>query len=218
MNYLDEIIAPIGNNIQRLPNNAVGVNMPMQPNMMNNTNNSKMCGGNMPSHGMTKPPPMDSQYMQHQSQIFVFNTAMANQAAESVDTGQFESIIEFHLSYPHTKNFLEKHSLKIQNQMRPNMWAGNIRQTRMRGPNPNGFPARGNFNSNCFPPFNNNPPGPGPGGGPHWNGQNNWPNQPQPFAPCDINVKMSNMPPVRPYGPQYNNNNAHYLGKKAALF
>src|SRR5699024_1287647 len=123
---------------------------------------NKMCGGNMPPHAMLKPPPMGSHYMQLQSQIFVFNTILANQAAESVDSGQFESIIDFHLANPHTKNFLEKHSLKLPMQNKPNnLWMGNIRPptSRMRGPNPNGMCARPNFNNMCYAPYNHNPPG-----------------------------------------------------------
>ena len=196
--------------MQRLPNPSIGMNVSMQPNMINNPPN-KICGGNLPSHGMGKPPPMDSQYMQHQSQIFVFNTMLVNQAAEAVDSGQFETIIDFHLSHPYTKNFLEKH--KISNQIRSNIWPGNIRPpNRMRGPNSNGLCIRGNYNNICFASYNHNPPGPGPGGGPQWNGQNNWQNPSnQPFFPCDMNMKVSNMSAVRPhYGPQYNN--AHYLG------
>ncbi|KAJ6225376.1 hypothetical protein RDWZM_003921 [Blomia tropicalis] len=177
--------------------------------------------GPMPPHGppqpppsqqqqppmIQKPPPMDSQYMQHQSQIFVFNTILANQAADAVDSGQFPTIIDFHLANPHTKSFLEKHSLKIPNQKMNNMWppgngppppplsssgmgAGGIRQPRMRGPNPNGPNCiRGTYNNPCVSQYNHNPPGPGPGGGPgsQWNGSgpmNQWaPNQQGPPGP-----------------------------------
>ncbi|GFT38976.1 BCL9 domain-containing protein [Trichonephila clavipes] len=50
---------------------------------------------------------METQYMQQQSQIFVFSTALANKAAESYLTGQFPSIIAFHCAQPGTKSFLE---------------------------------------------------------------------------------------------------------------
>lgn len=198
--------------LQNCPMNPV----PMQQNMMSNGPN-KMCGGGMPPHGMmTKPPPMDSQYMQHQSQIYVFSTALANQAAEAINNGQFDSILDFHLSNPLTKNFLEKHSLKFPMQMHKpnNLWPGNIRQpTRMRGPNPNGMCVRANFGNPCYGPFTNNPPGPGPGGGPQWNGPNgNWPNQS--FGPNEMNMKMHPGPDRPGYDQQFhgNYNNVHYQG------
>jgi collagen type V/XI/XXIV/XXVII alpha len=50
---------------------------------------------------------MEAQYMQQQSQIFVFSTNLANKAAESVHQGQFQTIIAFHCSQPGTKKILE---------------------------------------------------------------------------------------------------------------
>lgn len=234
----DEMIPPPVGNMPRPPmmNCGVPMNMPhhqqhqqqqqhqqaMQQHHQHhqqqggNVAGGKMCAGNLPPHGHMKPPPMDQQYMQHQSQIFVFNTMMVNQAAEAVDSGNFESIIDFHLSTPHTKSFIEKHSLKLPIQNKPNnLWQGNIRPPRMRGPNPNGMcgvrgPNPNNFNGNPCYPYNHNPPGPGPGGGPQWSGPpNNWPGQPQPFPPNDM--KMANCNP-RPYGPQYNGNAPYPLG------
>lgn len=49
----------------------------------------------------------EAQYMQQQSQIFVFSTTMANKAAEMVIGGQFPSIIAYHMSQPNTKKFME---------------------------------------------------------------------------------------------------------------
>lgn len=49
----------------------------------------------------------ESQYMQQQSQIFVFSTQMANKGAEMVLQGQFLTIIAFHAAQPSTKKFLE---------------------------------------------------------------------------------------------------------------
>lgn len=54
-----------------------------------------------------QPNTMEAQYMQQQSQIFVFSTQLANKAAESVLQGQFQTIIAFHCSTPGTKKFLE---------------------------------------------------------------------------------------------------------------
>lgn len=49
----------------------------------------------------------DAQYMQQQSQIFVFTTQLANKAADAVMQGSFLSIIEYHCSQPATKKLLE---------------------------------------------------------------------------------------------------------------
>lgn len=53
-----------------------------------------------------QPSTMDAQYMQQQSQVFVFSTAMANKSAESVKKGKFNSIIEYHCAQPDTKKYL----------------------------------------------------------------------------------------------------------------
>lgn len=49
----------------------------------------------------------EAQYMQQQSQIFVFSTSMANKGADMVMNGQFPTIIAFHMAQPGTKKFLE---------------------------------------------------------------------------------------------------------------
>lgn len=61
----------------------------------------------------------ESQFMQQQSQIFVFSTQMANDAAETVMAGQYKNILSFHMDQPNTKKFLQKHQMKI------NPFAGN---------------------------------------------------------------------------------------------
>lgn len=50
---------------------------------------------------------LDAQYMQQQSQIFVFSTALANEGAEAVLQGHYPSIIMYHCEQPGTKVFLE---------------------------------------------------------------------------------------------------------------
>lgn len=62
--------------------------------------------------------PMDSQYMQQQSQICVFTTTLANEAAEAIQSKRFDSIITYHLSQLSTQKFLEKNPFK--GQYRPN--------------------------------------------------------------------------------------------------
>lgn len=54
-----------------------------------------------------QPSAMDAQYMQQQSQVFVFSTTLANKAAEAVIKGQFKSIIAYHCAQPKTKKYLE---------------------------------------------------------------------------------------------------------------
>lgn len=48
-----------------------------------------------------------SQYMQQQSQIFVFSTGLANKGAEAVKNGQFPTIIAYHCAQPETRKFLQ---------------------------------------------------------------------------------------------------------------
>lgn len=57
--------------------------------------------------GKQQPSSMEAQYMQQQSQIFVFSTTLANKSAEAVLQGQFPSIIAYHCSQPGTKKYLE---------------------------------------------------------------------------------------------------------------
>uniref|UniRef100_L7LUY8 Putative collagen type i alpha 1b n=1 Tax=Rhipicephalus pulchellus TaxID=72859 RepID=L7LUY8_RHIPC len=132
-------------------------------------------GGNMGTSGLHRPPSgpsmppggagcpvppqggagvggggLEAQYMQQQSQIFVFTTGMANQAAESVLTGQCPSIIAFHCAQPGTKRILEKHPLKIQQfKQNPAAWLNTLAQMKQRGAQ--GMPG--------------GPMGPTPGGG-----------------------------------------------------
>lgn len=49
----------------------------------------------------------EAQYMQQQSQIFVFSTTLANKGADAVLRGEFHSIIAYHCAQPGTKKFLE---------------------------------------------------------------------------------------------------------------
>ncbi|XP_026824047.1 protein BCL9 homolog isoform X2 [Ooceraea biroi] len=50
----------------------------------------------------------DTQYMQQQSQIYVFSTMLANKGADAVLRGDFISIIAYHQAQPGTKKYLEK--------------------------------------------------------------------------------------------------------------
>lgn len=77
-----------------------------------------------------QPGTMEAQYMQQQSQIFVFSTALANKSAESVIQGQYSSIIAYHCAQPRTKKYLEKHPLKMNqfNRQNPAQWLNNLAQ------------------------------------------------------------------------------------------
>ncbi|CAB3369499.1 Hypothetical predicted protein [Cloeon dipterum] len=54
----------------------------------------------------------NNEFLQQQSQIFVFSTSLANQGAEAVIQRQFPSIISFHCAQPGTKQYLEKNPLR----------------------------------------------------------------------------------------------------------
>lgn len=48
-------------------------------------------------------------FVPQQSQIFVFSTNLANDAADAVQSGRCRSIVDFHLDQPATKQFLQVH-------------------------------------------------------------------------------------------------------------
>ncbi|XP_076341054.1 uncharacterized protein LOC143241706 [Tachypleus tridentatus] len=85
----------------------------------------------LPSNMLNKSSvSMETQYMQQQSQIFVFSTMLANKAAETVISGHFPSIIAFHCNQPGTKRFLEKHPLKVHqfNRQNSSSWLNSLAQ------------------------------------------------------------------------------------------
>ncbi|XP_054279987.1 protein BCL9 homolog isoform X1 [Macrosteles quadrilineatus] len=99
----------------------------------------------LPSNVINKQPAtMEAQYMQQQSQIFVFSTALANKSAESVLQGQFSSIIAYHCAQPRTKKFLEKHPLKMTqfNRQNPAQWLNNLAQMKQKSA-PGGIKCQG---------------------------------------------------------------------------
>ena len=73
-------------------------------------------GGPMPPMSVSQPLPsnvlskqqsnLDQQYMQQSSQIFVFSTQWANNAAKAVMEGNYQSIIGWHESQGETKKHL----------------------------------------------------------------------------------------------------------------
>ncbi|XP_028145379.1 protein BCL9 homolog [Diabrotica virgifera virgifera] len=75
-----------------------------------------------------QPNSMEVNYMQQQSQIFVFSTILANSGAEEVIQGRYPSIIAYHCAQPGTKKYLEKNPLKVTqfNRQNPAQWLSNI--------------------------------------------------------------------------------------------
>lgn len=62
----------------------------------------------LPSSVVNKQPStIDAQFMQQQSQVFVFSTDMANKSADSVMKGIHKSIIQYHCAQPKTRKYLE---------------------------------------------------------------------------------------------------------------
>lgn len=78
---------------------------------------------------------VEVQYMQQQSQIFVFSTMLANSGAEEVLQGHFPSIIAYHCAQPGTKKYLEKNPLKVNQFSRQNAshWFNNLNMMKTKG-------------------------------------------------------------------------------------
>jgi hypothetical protein len=64
-------------------------------------------GPQPPQRGGGQFIPPESPFMQQHSQIFVFSTDLANQAAAAVCQGMCKSIIDFHLDQPGIKDMLQ---------------------------------------------------------------------------------------------------------------
>ncbi|XP_072750908.1 protein BCL9 homolog isoform X4 [Anoplolepis gracilipes] len=86
----------------------------------------------------------EAQYMQQQSQIFVFSTQLANTGADAVIRGEYHSIIAYHCAQPATKKYLEKHPNKVSHfRQNPAQWLNNLAMMKQKG-------HQGNAN-NTFP-------------------------------------------------------------------
>ncbi|KAI5738728.1 hypothetical protein M8J77_010472 [Diaphorina citri] len=106
----------------------------------------------LPSNVINKQPgTMEAQYMQQQSQIFVFSTQLANKAADCVLGGQYPSIISYHCAQPKTKKYLEKHPLKINqfNRQNSNQWLNSLVHMK-KGPMKGPLGPRDSFKSNMM--------------------------------------------------------------------
>lgn len=55
----------------------------------------------------------ETQYMQQQSQVFVFSTSLANKAAEAMLRGEYPTILAFHCAQPGTKKYLEVYFIEL---------------------------------------------------------------------------------------------------------
>lgn len=82
-----------------------------------------------------QPSSMEVQYMQQQSQIFVFSTMLANTGADEVLQGRYPSIIAYHCAQPGTKKYLEKNPLKVTqfNRQNPAQWLNNFAMMKNKG-------------------------------------------------------------------------------------
>ncbi|KAJ8986246.1 hypothetical protein NQ317_009952 [Molorchus minor] len=82
-----------------------------------------------------QPTSVEVQYMQQQSQIFVFSTMLANSGAEEVLQGRYPSIIAYHCAQPGTKKYLEKNPLKVTqfNRQNPAQWLNNLAMMKNKG-------------------------------------------------------------------------------------
>lgn len=78
----------------------------VQP-LMSNVLNNSTTGNKQSNANNGNLDAQQQQYMQQQSQIFVFSTSLANKSAESVLAGQYPTIIAYHCAQPRTKKFLE---------------------------------------------------------------------------------------------------------------
>ncbi|XP_050530003.1 protein BCL9 homolog [Daktulosphaira vitifoliae] len=175
--------------------------------------------GNKPSNTAGGGGNLDAQqqqYMQQQSQIFVFSTSLANKSAESVLAGQYPTIIAYHCAQPRTKKFLEKHPLKVNqfNRQNPGQWMNNVvtnqqqmkQQNKGMGPH-GGQPKYGGGNApySRMMKNSNSPSGGSPMDGPMmqpgarmpmWNNQGNHVNEsgsPQQMHSGNHNSLMSSM-------------------------
>ncbi|CAG2111772.1 unnamed protein product [Medioppia subpectinata] len=160
------------------------INAPLHSQPHNNMH-QMVANNNMPPQKSSMT--MESQYMQQQSQIFVFNTKVANDAADAVDKGSFASIIDYHCANPETKRLLEKFPLKapINRGNCSAVWLNNMAQQKQggRGLKPNVSNAHlmhPSMMKNSFGgpresgPCNTSGPGPGGGMGGNWpNNMNN---------------------------------------------
>uniref|UniRef100_A0ABD2X2V5 B-cell lymphoma 9 beta-catenin binding domain-containing protein n=1 Tax=Trichogramma kaykai TaxID=54128 RepID=A0ABD2X2V5_9HYME len=98
--------------------------------------NPQMMNVNKPISGVSNTS--EAQYMQQQSQIFVFSTQMANKGAEMVMQGQFNTIIAYHMAQPNTKKYLEKLPNKMINfRQNQNQWINNFNSSKRKGINSN---------------------------------------------------------------------------------
>lgn len=100
-----------------------------------------------------QPGNVEVQYMQQQSQIFVFSTLLANSGAEEVMQGRYSSIIAYHCAQPGTKKYLEKNPLKVTqfNRQNPAQWLNNLAM--MKNKNCNRSPGLGPKNQSSIDSF-----------------------------------------------------------------
>ena len=85
---------------------------PLQRNAMQD-GGMRMAGRGQQGAAPVSIEPHFMQQQQQQSQIFVFSTNWANKAAELVQQGTYNSIIEFHIDQPGTKRILQVNNVTL---------------------------------------------------------------------------------------------------------
>jgi hypothetical protein len=111
-----------------------------------------------PNHGM---PPADQPYLPNQNYIYVFDTNLANDAAESVRQGIMQNLVEFHQGLKATQSFLSRCQVEgrpswnlppgQQQQQRPQMLQNASFMQQQNQPRPQIRPEFVN-NNNCGGP------------------------------------------------------------------
>nr|ALT32086.1 putative enabled [Hypsibius dujardini] len=87
-----------------------------------------------PNHGN---PPADQPYLPNQNYIYVFDTELANYAAQDVISNRVQNIVEFHQQLPATKNFLnhfqmEGRTFNMSPQQRSQMMSAGLMHNNQR--------------------------------------------------------------------------------------
>lgn len=106
---------PSGPNRPNMSQNSPDRIQPLPSNVVNKQSNSMDVSLKTTFTCLSRfSPAISFQYMQQQSQIFVFSTQLANKSAEAVRSGQFPTIIAYHCAQPETKKFLQVNRLEFR--------------------------------------------------------------------------------------------------------
>lgn len=101
----NENIVPTSQSMQQPPTSSQLpiVSSPPGVSVSSTSHKTVMSNSSSVAHSMAS----DSQFLQQQSQIFVFSTRMANDAADQVMCGKYKNILNFHMDQADTQKFLQ---------------------------------------------------------------------------------------------------------------